>query len=1082
MAEQLLRLRNDQEAQALFGKHDQHLRNIEQALGVSVVVRGEEIKVSGSDEAVTKSLKLFEDLLVVVRSGAPLRKDDVDYALRALQDTRLVQLRQVYQERIEVPSKRRFVIPRTPGQKSYVDAMRSHDIVFGIGPAGTGKCIASSTLVLTNRGLLPIESFAGDTRAGHDRPIDLGIAGLCKTEPASHIYNGGHSRTKRIRTRFGFEIEVTPEHPLLKLEASGQQVWTHAAQLCLGDYVAIQRGQRLFGRQTQTDFQYHPNGKHDHAKPITMTRLDEEFAYFLGLLTGAGCLTFKNRVIVSSADREIIEAFQGIADRFNLRMFRNGAKRPYDRIIASSPLYQLLLSLGMSNGTAATKRIPHAILKAPEPIVIAFLQGLFDTDGTVSRRDGHAQLCSISKRLLDEVQLLLLNLGMLSNKRPKWTWHQDERRLSYELELTGSDADQFYKRVGFRLNRKQRLQLQRARNPNVDLLPHVNRVIHAAISAGTFSHQMHKALDDYKTGRRKPSYATLGKTVASNRLSELHDQCFFWADIQDIQDGEADVYDLTVPGSHAFCANGFVNHNTYLGMAMAVENLIKGEVSRIILTRPAVEAGERLGYLPGDLSEKINPYLRPLYDALYEMMEVDMIQRYIDRGIIEVAPLAYMRGRAQPYFSSVLTPRGYVPIGSLQVGDTVVGADGAPTCIAGVYPQGRKEIFRVTMQDGASTLCCADHLWAVYTRDDRRRNKGFRVLETREISERLRCAHYHRFELPLISAPVQFPLRPVSMNPYALGVLLGDGCLIGEALEGVQVARKSNIDYVLRNANGGRGGVIVANPVTMVLRDLEFCGPRSSTKCVPQAYLYNSTEVRLAVLQGLLDTDGGPVTQAGRTCRIHYSTTSARLRDDVIFLVRSLGGIAYSRTRVAAGRAPGRAKGRAVRHVSDSYTLDLRLPETLQPFRVLRKLQRYQQTGGGHPARYIDHIERVGEHEAVCIRVDAPDSLYVTDDFIVTHNTLNDSFIILDEAQNTTSEQMKMFLTRLGFDSKAVVTGDITQIDLPTDKASGLVQVQTLLANIPGIKFALFSGQDVVRHELVQAIIQAYERMNHHPA
>ena len=90
--------------------------------------------------------------------------------------------------------------------------------------------------------------------------------------------------------------------------------------------------------------------------------------------------------------------------------------------------------------------------------------------------------------------------------------------------------------------------------------------------------------------------------------------------------------------------------------------------------------------------------------------------------------------------------------------------------------------------------------------------------------------------------------------------------------------------------------------------------------------------------------------------------------------------------------------------------------------------------------------------------------------------TLNNSFIILDEAQNTTSEQMKMFLTRMGFDSKVVITGDITQIDLPPEKTSGLIEIQEILKSIPGIKFIYFSSIDVVRHSLVQEIIDAYSQ------
>ena len=126
--------------------------------------------------------------------------------------------------------------------------------------------------------------------------------------------------------------------------------------------------------------------------------------------------------------------------------------------------------------------------------------------------------------------------------------------------------------------------------------------------------------------------------------------------------------------------------------------------------------------------------------------------------------------------------------------------------------------------------------------------------------------------------------------------------------------------------------------------------------------------------------------------------------------------------------------------------------------------------------RFIESIEPAGEAETVCIQVGAADSLYVTEDFLVTHNTLNDSFVILDEAQNTSPEQMQMFLTRLGFGSKMVVTGDVTQIDLPREQASGLIQVQDILGSVDGIQFVQFSHQDVVRHKLVQRIVEAYKQ------
>ena len=533
---------------------------------------------------------------------------------------------------------------------------------------------------------------------------------------------------------------------------------------------------------------------------------------------------------------------------------------------------------------------------------------------------------------------------------------------------------------------------------------------------------------------------------------------------------------------------------TYLAMAKAVQALTAKQVSRIILTRPAVEAGERLGFLPGTLNEKIDPYLRPLYDALHDMLDPEAIPRLMAAGTIEVAPLAYMRGRAQPLTAKVLTPDGWRQIGDLAVGDLVVGSDGLPTPVLGVYPQGRKQVYRVTTQDGASTIACGEHLWTVRTVDDRSHGRPARVLQTQDMIGKLRRGPVHRYELPLV-APVEFVPREVPIDPYALGLLLGDGCLttqttpsfttadteladaLDAALPDIKLYRKSEIDNTLRRADGGgRGGVITANPITAVLRELKLAGTKSETKFVPEVYRFNSAAVRLAILQGLFDSDGGPATQRGRTCRIQYATCSERLRDDVVFLVRSLGGVAYWRRRPAQGRKPGLANGREVAYRNDAFVLDIRLPEGLEPFRLARKRAAYDATGGGRPMRFIHEIEPMGETETVCIQVAAADSLYVTDDMIVTHNTLNDAFIILDEAQNTTPEQMKMFLTRLGFGAKIVVTGDVTQVDLPGGTTSGLKIVRQILHGVEDVHFAELSSSDVVRHRLVAEIVDAYAK------
>lgn len=196
-------------------------------------------------------------------------------------------------------------------------------------------------------------------------------------------------------------------------------------------------------------------------------------------------------------------------------------------------------------------------------------------------------------------------------------------------------------------------------------------------------------------------------------------------------------------------------------------------------------------------------------------------------------------------------------------------------------------------QDGASTLACGEHLWFVTTPDDRRHGKAGRVLQTQEmidnlVTDSLLGKHAHRYELPLVK-PVAFPEQDVPMDAYALGLLLGDGCLttqttpsfstadpelvaaLDAALPDVEVTDSGHDDLLRRAGGGGRGGVVTANPATAVLRHLGLAGTDSKSTFIPESYRHNSVGVRLALLQGLLDTDGGPVRQGGPDvpCPVH---------------------------------------------------------------------------------------------------------------------------------------------------------------------------------------------------------------------
>jgi hypothetical protein len=378
----------------------------------------------------------------------------------------------------------------------------------------------------------------------------------------------------------------------------------------------------------------------------------------------------------------------------------------------------------------------------------------------------------------------------------------------------------------------------------------------------------------------------------------------------------------------------------------------------------------------------------------FQRHDVDLIKRNNLRVLLASAPGT---GKAQPVSAKVLTPEGWKRLGALRVGDEVVDPDGGRGQVLGVYPQGEKPVFRVMTAEGASTRCCDDHLWSVWTRDARKRGRDPSVRPLREIRERVRVGNSggwsaRRWFLPR-ATPFDHESGPLALDPYLLGVLLGDGCLsaggvvLSNSEPRIQEAVRARLPpgYVLRAKSpgqtkdfriahaGGRRGGQASNPVTEALRSFGLLC-RSHEKSVPSAYLWASAGDRLALLHGLLDTDG----TCGRRGKASFSSTAEALARAVVHLVRSLGGSATIRDRVTFYTYKGEKRtGRK------SWRVMVRLP--VNPFRFAEKKAARWVTDG--LANGIESVEPAGTEECVCIRVSTQRSLYITDDYIVTHNT-----------------------------------------------------------------------------------------------
>ncbi|MDS0792170.1 replicative DNA helicase [Burkholderia pseudomultivorans] len=350
-------------------------------------------------------------------------------------------------------------------------------------------------------------------------------------------------------------------------------------------------------------------------------------------------------------------------------------------------------------------------------------------------------------------------------------------------------------------------------------------------------------------------------------------------------------------------------------------------------------------------------------------------------------------GKAQPLDARVKTLTGWKPMGELGVGDALASVDGAPSIVTGIYPQGERQVYRVRFSDGRSAECCDEHLWCVHFREWEKP----RVLSTAEIRTLLTRERY-RNRLWIDMPSGEFGHREaLPVDPWVLGALLGDGALGGTAVrfsvkaEETLNRMRARVDTSLELEYAGQYDWRIkrrpstadearpsANPLKAALERLGVWGRTSYDKFIPRIYLDADKDARLDLLRGLLDTDGW--VESWGTVR--YSTASAQLANDVRELARSLGAWCQVAEKATSFTVGGERKAGATAYVCTISHPD---PQSLFLFEGKR-----ERLTGGRTRRkmpVIVGIEPTRRTATQCISVSHPSRLYVTDDYVVTHNT-----------------------------------------------------------------------------------------------
>lgn len=359
-------------------------------------------------------------------------------------------------------------------------------------------------------------------------------------------------------------------------------------------------------------------------------------------------------------------------------------------------------------------------------------------------------------------------------------------------------------------------------------------------------------------------------------------------------------------------------------------------------------------------------------------------------------------GKGQRENAKILTPSGFKRFGDIKVGDKVISGTGKVSEVLGVYPKPSMPIYELTFNDGSKVQCSQDHIWHVQTRYDRNRGQ-YRDIETKDMLDKVKCEknNYTNYSIDYVPVIDCFEEKKLLLDPYLMGVILGDGGLTNDSViitlpdEEIKnevekrlpkecvLQYSDRFDYRIKRKEYRNRWV--RNEVVYALEKYDLMKKHSYEKHIPKDYLYSSYNDRLELLRGLLDTDGYAWEHG-----IEYTTTSKQLALDVKELVCSLGGYCS----IAEKKKSGYKKDGEFIECRQAYRLVIQFSANQpNPFKLSRKANLYKPK---RPVlkRFITSIEYVGEEKTSCIYISDPSHLYITDDYIITHNTTVEEYFV----------------------------------------------------------------------------------------